>query len=363
MPALDGIRAIAAIFVVLFHLHVGFSRGDSGVDIFFVLSGFLITSILMRGARQGRIDFAKFYWGRALRLLPVYFAVMAVAVAIAVAWHLGGSTLRGALFSFLYVSNWAAGSGEGLGLLTHTWSLSIEEQFYLVWPLALIGIVTVSRGNGRKAAIGVGVLTVLAYLALLACWFGGTSTTFAWNFTPARGMELLVGCSLALVVSEFKGVRLPGAAWHLPDILGLASVAGLIAIANVQPHSEWFEMLVEWPLVAGVTALLILVCLNRDAKVTQRALSLGPLTTVGKMSYGLYLWHFPVFFVIDASIGLEHWSAKLLAMGIVAAIVPLSYRFIEQPFLRLKSSGTPNAVRQRMAAVLGRTGLRHVPTE
>lgn len=336
VPALDGVRAVAALLVVFFHLRLGFANGDIGVDVFFVLSGFLITGILLRAARRGPVSFKTFYWRRALRLLPVYFAVVAVSVSVAFIGNLGGGTLRGALSSLFYVSNWVAGEGMGLGLLAHTWSLSIEEQFYLIWPLTLVLLLHWVRGDRRKSAIAVAGMVALCYASIVFCWAVGAPEGFAWNLTPARGMQLLFGCLLALLLSDFGEIRLPGRLRRLPDLLGLASIAGLIVIANLRNSDGWLEMLGQWPIVAMLTVLVLIACVSPGPSLIRGLLSLAPLVAIGKVSYGLYLWHFPVMYALDDALGMDSWGVKALAVALTAAIVPLSYRYLELPFLRMK---------------------------
>ena len=337
VPALDGVRAVAALLVVFFHLRLGFSNGDIGVDVFFVLSGFLITGILLRAADRGRVSFKTFYWRRALRLLPVYFVVVAVSVTVAFIGDLGGGTLRGAVSSLFYVSNWVAGGGYGLGLLAHTWSLSIEEQFYLIWPLTLVLLLLWVRGDRSKSVLAVAGLIALCYASIVVCWAAGAAEGFAWNLTPARGMQLLFGCLLALLLSRPGEIRLPPRARRLPDAVGLASIAGLLVIANFWNSGGWLEMLVQWPLVAVLTVLVLFACVAPGPSLVQGLLSLPAIVAIGKVSYGLYLWHFPVMYALDDTLGMDNWGAKVLAVVLTAAIVPLSYRYLELPFLRMKN--------------------------
>ena len=155
--------------MLLFHARIGgFGNGDIGVDIFFVLSGFLITSILLsRNKPEGRFNFADFYRRRALRLLPAYFAVLIFCVLLEFTGSYGG-TFKGAAVSSVYMANWAAGlTGTGLGMLGHTWSLSIEEQFYLVWPALLYLLLRRLGWNGRSLLAAVAGLVALSWLLVV----------------------------------------------------------------------------------------------------------------------------------------------------------------------------------------------------
>jgi peptidoglycan/LPS O-acetylase OafA/YrhL len=339
VPALDGIRAVAALVVVLFHARIGFVNGDLGVDVFFVLSGFLITGILLRSGPDGRMRYREFYRRRALRLLPAYFAVLTASVVSDRIWDAGG-TLKGAAFSFFYVSNWATADGIGTGLLAHTWSLSIEEQFYLVWPLTLMGILRWAGGRRSRATGAVVALVALSYLSVLLCWWLGASVSFTWNSTVSRGLELLAGGLLALVVSWWHRPSESRRAGRAVGAAGAVSLAGLLVIANVDVADPWVEILLQWPVVTALTVTLIWACISPLDNPVKRLLATPPMVLTGRVSYGLYLWHFPVFVLIDSIVGLDGWSPRLLGLAITAIIVPLSYRYIEQPFLRLKGAPT-----------------------
>jgi peptidoglycan/LPS O-acetylase OafA/YrhL len=330
--------------VVLFHARIpGFSNGDLGVDVFFVLSGFLITGILLRSAKRGRISLADFYRRRALRLLPAYLAVLLVCVVTDLLVNSGG-TLKGAVTSFFYVSNWAAAAGLGLGLLAHTWSLSIEEQFYLLWPLALATVLqrAVGSTSGRLVRL-VGLATVALYGSIVVAWFAGVSAEAVWNATNARGAELLAGCLVAVGVdhrsSGTNRATTPRGGW-LRAAVPLVCLAGLLLVASHGPADPWLEILLQWPLVVGLTVVLILACVSGGGPV-EALLSWRPLTLVGKVSYGAYLWHFPILVVIDETVGLDTWWPRLAGLAVTALVVPLSYRFLERPFLRMKDRRRP----------------------
>lgn len=358
VASLDGIRAIAAVMVVLFHARIGFASGDLGVDIFFVLSGFLITGILMRSGGSGRMSYQNFYVRRALRLLPAYFAVLVVSVASDFIWNAGG-TLKGAAFSLVYMSNWAAGQEIGLGLLAHTWSLSIEEQFYLAWPVLLMWLIRRAHGRSDKLVLFVALFVGLSLLAIALCWALGLSPGFTWNSTFCRGSQLLTGALLAVWVTATRsstsaakrrtasGSRAAGAA-------GLLALLGLFAVSCTQWDNQWMVIFVRWPLVSLLSVVLIACCISPRRHIVGGILGLRPFVATGRVSYGLYLWHFPVLVLVDSTLGLDTWAPRLLGLAITAIIVPLSYRYIEQPFLALKTErGTP------LGRALGLTRERH----
>jgi peptidoglycan/LPS O-acetylase OafA/YrhL len=339
--ALDGMRAVAALAVVAFHARIaGFGNGDIGVDIFFVLSGFLITSILLARTGSGRaIDFRDFYRRRALRLLPAYFAVVIVCVLLQLTGSYGG-TFKGAVLSTFYVANLAIGAtGMGLGTLSHTWSLSVEEQFYLVWP-ALLAFLLARRGNdARKLLVTVAAFVLAAWLMVVGLAIAGAPARVASNATPTRAVELLIGALLAIFIAtpSLSGALercRPLSRVSLAGVLAGVLLIGLIAVPGL---SDDVSSIVGWPLISVLTCTVIYACL-RGATPLVAPLGSRFMTAVGKRSYGLYLWHFPVFVVIDTRWGIDSWPARLAGIAVSFVVVTLSYRYIERPFLERKDA-------------------------
>jgi peptidoglycan/LPS O-acetylase OafA/YrhL len=338
-PALDGLRAIAALSVVAFHLRLpGFAGGGLGVDMFFTLSGFLITALIIREiSARGTLSFRAFYARRALRLLPAYLAVLITCVLADLFVVDAGGTLKGAFFSFFYVANWAVGLRDmGLGTLAHTWSLSIEEQFYLGWPaLTLLAFWLAQRWR----------VSVLAFVSVMCAFSWGLTAVFVFgvgvsfsllnNATPFRATELMAGCVLAAVAAR-GGFRWLMTSRMVSTGIGLLSLLGLVALivaGHADTNAQLFGL---WILVSLCTAGLI-ASTQTPRTPAGRILSVRPIVQVGKMSYGLYLWHFPILVSIDALVGLDSLWARVVAAGMTAAIVALSYYMLEQPFLRLKA--------------------------
>lgn len=350
-PALDGLRAIAAVCVVGYHLRLpGFGAGYLGVDIFFVLSGFLISRILAREALEtGSARFWRFYYRRFLRLFPAYIAtVIACVVGDFFVADVGG-TLKGAGTSLVYMSNWAVGIADvSLGSLRHCWSLSIEEQFYLVWPLCLVTVIR--RWPSRLMAIVVAALT-LAMASTAVGLFAGLSVNLISNATPSRAIEFLAGALLAIAparrASTPRHQTLVGRLRPYGEVLCLAGLAVMATISGIR---ESRLLLIVWPAVAVLTNQIILAG-TRAGSPVRRLLSARPLVAVGRTSYGLYLWHFPILSTIDVKYGLDTWPAKLAGVAITSAVVPISYFVIERPFLTLKDSG---AAPPALARLLGR---------
>ena len=359
-PALDGTRALAVSAVLLFHGGVSWmSGGYLGVSVFFTLSGYLITSLLLtEHERHGRIDAAAFYTRRARRLLPASVVCLVAVSAMAWAgWFDGVSNIRrdvmGALFQ---VFNWVKlGSGESYadlstataGLkrpLDHYWSLAIEEQFYWLWPLAFMGLVALGRRFRIRPLVSVAVLTGLSAVAapvIAQVW----SADAAYWATPARICEILAG---ALVACWLSGRDVsPRAALLAPGSLGLLAIGSVLFPEGSGPAYEG-----ALPLVAVCSAALI-VGLQAEGPVRQ-LLSAKPLVGLGKISYGVYLYHWPVFVLVDR----ERWdmpvgASLLIKCAITLVVAVVSYFLVERP-IRTANWLPP---RRTLVAALGGTAV------
>jgi peptidoglycan/LPS O-acetylase OafA/YrhL len=341
-PALDGIRALAVAAVMLFHGGVDHARaGFLGVDVFFVLSGFLITYLLLREiAATGRVDAKAFWLRRARRLLPALFLVL-VAVAVfgaTVATRDEALDLRGDVFgSLLYVQNWRLVlSGQPYfaqfgspSPLRHMWSLAIEEQWYLIWPLVFLGIVKLA--NGRLRVVGATVLALAAASALLmaALWEPGGEATRVYYGTDTRAQALLIGAALAVLLAATGGPR-RAVARGVAEAAGFAGLAFLVWVVVVK--DEAWDRLYRggFSLVALAAAAVILAALQPGAM--RRLLSMPPLPAIGLISYGLYLWHWPVdVFLSPARTGLDGWTLFALRTAVAIAVATASFVLVERP--------------------------------
>lgn len=336
---IDGLRAIAVLAVVLYHYDLGSVRGGFvGVDIFFVISGFLITGIIQREIADGAYSYAAFYERRVRRLFPALFVVLAVTMAVGVALLLPsdlrtlGTSVPATLFFGSNVFFWRSSGyfdvAAELNPLLHTWSLAVEEQFYIGLPILLL---LVHRFAGRWLKP---VLVVVALLSFAACaglqWFRPTATFF---LSPFRAWELLLGALLAVgfvpVVSH-RGLREALAAGALALLVG--------SIALIEPGLAFPGWRAALPAVA--TAMLLWTGASGDTAVG-RLLQVRPLVWFGLISYSLYLWHWPVIVFARYRSGLEPLGAlrwPLLALAVLLAW--LSYRFVEQPFRRKRADQT-----------------------
>ena len=339
-PALDGLRAIAVGGVVTYHLGATWLPGGFlGVDLFFVLSGFLITSLLLDEIQgRGSIAYGAFLARRARRLLPALYllllAVCAWAAWVALPEAIGD--LRGAaLAALFYVANWffiATGQSyfaDSLGPspLEHTWSLAIEEQFYLLWPLLILAFV---RRLGPRALIVALVLLIAGSVLSMAVLYDAGDPSVAYFGTLSRVHELLVGCLLAYLVH--RGLVMPAAirwtAWVPLVLIGvmMATVSDMTTF-YYRGGSLAFCLVVAWLILALGAGL--------PGGGPTRLLSWAPLAWIGLISYGIYLWHWPlILWLTPASTGLDGVSLALLRLGATLAVATASYYLVERPIRR-----------------------------
>ncbi len=349
-PDIDGLRAIAVAPIVLFHAGVSVLPGGFiGVDIFFVISGFLITSIITREMATGDFSLANFYRRRVVRIFPALFVMLGLALAAgcllllpADVRSLSASAAAAAGFvSNIYFERHAGyfdGAAETLPLL-HTWSLGVEEQFYLAYPLLLMALRRFLAAHLRAA------LAIIASASfLLSFELARTAPNSAFYLLPCRAWELALGGLVALDALP----KAPSPRWR--GLLALGGL-GLIAIGLVTIHAgEAFPA--PWALApCGGAALLIAY---GEGASSERLLAARPMRTLGAISYSLYLWHWPIFTFYrlrtDRDLTLQTGALAVLA---ALAAATLSYFLVEQWFLRRFRLGPPTAVLASGAAALG----------
>jgi len=361
-PALDGVRGLAIVLVLAYHSLYGerfLPGGFIGVDIFFVLSGFLITSILLEefGRREG-ISFPQFYRRRALRLFPALWVVMAAQLAYTLVMH---DPLRRDLkvlaAIFFYAGNWSWKWRVYLpSTMGQMWTLAIEEQFYLVWPLLLLGLLRVRKRRLTFAVIA--ALIAVAFLSRLVLWQSGVFWTKITAQTEVRLDALIIGALLAYGLKT---------GWRAPRRIGAYGLAagaiiGVLAL-TIHPWSGWmFDG--GYSLVAVAAAVLVWAALD-GGTVVGRALSVGPARALGRLSYSLYLWHGLIFVAVQRAWPSWPGVARLVAgVGLTFIASFLSYRFVEQPFLRRKDAGRGTPGPGPAPAPVGSTpGEAPVPAE
>jgi peptidoglycan/LPS O-acetylase OafA/YrhL len=343
--SLDGIRAFAILAVIASHLELPHLLGGGvGVNVFFVLSGFLITTLLLaeRDA-AGRISLRNFYARRALRLLPALFLMVACVSAytlVVLAASERHKMLGPVPYVLFYVGNWrrALLGVDALSWFGHTWSLSIEEQFYILWPLALI---VAAKWRGRRAVLAVALAgSGLSLLLRILLWHGPVAADRIYNGTDTEADQLLIGCALAIAVNLW-----PDAVRRVCR-LGLWPGLAVLAFAVVDIEHLALRYTVGWTLFALSGAMLVGHVATEPGGRVGRLLAWRPLAFTGMISYGLYLWHFPI---VLASKGHLHSVWLLSAFVLVAtyATAYASWRVVEQPALRLKSRFAPAAARAR----------------
>jgi peptidoglycan/LPS O-acetylase OafA/YrhL len=358
-PSLDGVRAIAVTMVLLFHGDIGWMRGGYfGVSIFFTLSGFLITSLLVRELEATeRVDARAFYARRLRRLLPASLVCLA-AVCVAAGsdvWTGVQHLRRDALGALFQVANWVQlGAGESytdlqshragiVSPLDHYWSLAIEEQFYWVWPIAFVGLARLARRRGVGLHRLLGVVALLsAAAAPVVAWGWGRDAAY-WA-TPARAAEIMLGCWLGAAVAAG---RVRPAAWMAPMAL-LAAVGLAVAL----PAAGGPAYHGGFPLLAVVSTVLVLG-LQAPGPVTM-LLSVQPLVALGRISYGVYLYHFPVFVLMsEQRVGASGTPLLLERIAVTLAVATVSYWAVERPvrFGRIERRTTFALAGASMAAV------------
>ncbi|MEY2475045.1 MAG: hypothetical protein QOG87_360 [Actinomycetota bacterium] len=351
-PPLDGVRAIAIVAVMAFHAELSQAPGGFlGVDVFFVLSGFLITALLVEERQTtGRLHLGHFYARRGLRLLPALLILLAALglYALLDPHHPEVQTYwRDALSSLFYVQNWVAAAGEfQIRLLAHTWSLSIEEQFYLLWPLVLLLLLRRRVRPAITIAVALGGVLASAAARYLLLHQEPVHLQRVFNGLDTRGGALMTGCVLGLLV----GWRLlPTGRWFR-QAAAVGGAVGLLALlwAMLGPRYDGAARILHpgrfyeegLPLVAVATGLIILSVVVAHDGLLARVLALAPLVWIGRVSYGLYLWHYPIDRIIhpDAhTFGLSGAGLQLLRLAATLAVVTLSFYLAERPVLRYKS--------------------------
>ena len=325
---IDGLRAVAVLPVILFHAGLTFwSGGYVGVDVFFVISGYLITTILIEQRVRGTYSVLGFYERRARRILPALFVVLLACIPFAWMWlppYPLEDFARSMAFAALFISNvhflehggYFALDAE-LRPLLHTWSLAVEEQYYLLFPLILFGL----GAFGRRKFLAVFALLALASLAM-AEWGWRNYPDENFYFTPSRLWELLAGSICAAILFRREVMR--------------SEVLAALGLAMILVSTVWYDAAMPfpslWTLLPVLGTCLIILFAN-STTMTARVLSLPPLVGVGLISYSAYLWHQPLFAFarIRGAGEVSDWvMAGLVVLSLVLAWA--SWRFVEQPF-------------------------------
>lgn len=409
IPALDGLRTLAVVAVVLYHLNLTWAQGGLlGVTIFFVLSGYLITRLLLNEiAKTGRIDLKSFWIRRIRRLFPAVVTVVVVTCALCTVFnHVMLTKMRPDILpSLLFFNNWwqimqDVSYFNALGdpsPLTHFWSLAIEEQFYLIWPPLLLAMVSVhmSKPNTRRVVLG---LAAVSAVAMMVLYNPATDPSRVYYGTDTRVFSLLLGAWMAFIpdrdlaparlVRHLGLDRLAGAAkhdksksdtaeaattkpselarfWSSPasiDLTGVVGLVGLAAMVALTNGYTAFQYRGGTLLCSILTLMVIAACVQPQGMVA-RALAAEPLVWIGKRSYSIYLWHYPLLLLMNpvANINDTPWWHYILQVLLVVAVAECSYRFIETPFRKGAFGRTVSELRDGTTTPAGWMRA-HVPT-
>lgn len=409
IPALDGLRTLAVVAVVLYHLNLTWAQGGLlGVTIFFVLSGYLITRLLLNEiAKTGRIDLKSFWIRRIRRLFPAVVTVVVVTCALCTVFnHVMLTKMRPDILpSLLFFNNWwqimqDVSYFNALGdpsPLTHFWSLAIEEQFYLIWPPLLLAMVSVhmSKPNTRRVVLG---LAAVSAVAMMVLYNPATDPSRVYYGTDTRVFSLLLGAWMAFIpdrdlaparlVRHLGLDRLAGAGkhdksksdtaeaattkpselarfWSSPasiDLMGVVGLVGLAAMVALTNGYTAFQYRGGTLLCSILTLMVIAACVQPQGMVA-RALAAEPLVWIGKRSYSIYLWHYPLLLLMNpvANINDTPWWQYILQVLLVVAVAECSYRFIETPFRKGAFGRTVAELRDGTTTPAGWMRA-HVPT-
>jgi peptidoglycan/LPS O-acetylase OafA/YrhL/lysophospholipase L1-like esterase len=342
VPGLDGMRAIAVLAVIAFHLNVSWAKGGLlGVGVFFVLSGYLITDLLVAEyRRRQRIALPQFWLRRARRLLPALFVMLFVVTGWVTLFDRAQlPALRSDLLpGIFYYSNWwfifqhvsyfaAFGPPSPLG---HLWSLAIEEQFYLVWPFLLLAGLKWIRN--RRALVGIILVAAAASAAAMSMLYTpGTDPTRIYDGTDTRAFGLLIGAALAfLLPRDHVFAPVTRGARRVLDVVGVAALAGIFVMFWRTGEYDPFLYQGGLVLLSVLTALVTAVVVHPGARLG-RWLGREPLRWIGERSYGIYLWHYPVI-VLTTPLGASPSLLRAtLQVSASIGLAALSWRYVEQP--------------------------------
>lgn len=334
-PDIDGLRALAVISVVIFHFNPNWLPGGFiGVDIFFVISGFLITGIVYKEVELGKFSFKKFFMRRVRRILPAALFVTLVTLVFGAIFMLPedvkdlsesafASTLSLAnVYFWLFLDNGYFATSTDTVPLLHMWSLGVEEQFYLIWPAMLL--IIYKLGGPRKLLLSAIILCTAFFI--LSEHYARTAPEFAYYMLPSRAGELLVGClTYMLTRGNRKGIS------SLSSLLLSTSGALLIAWSFIYvDKGSNFPGVVS--LAPTVGAALIIASGSLGKSLLGKFLSLSPIVWIGLLSFSLYLWHWPILAFYRYAYGEPTLPGGLICLALIILFTVISYRYIETPF-------------------------------
>ena len=347
MPALDGVRAIAILIVMVYHLewlipelHPYVKGGFLGVDVFFVLSGFLITSILLsEKEKTGGVSLLNFYIRRCLRLIPAFWLFL-------IGIYVFGSFLlpqfqsglvygrNDFLYAITYTMNWFSATNTGFDSnLNHSWSLAIEEQFYIIWSLILFTAFSGKWKNKHILLLTLGLIAVLCLSRVIRA-SAGTDWRVLYYSTDTRIDSLLMGCSASMLfVWKILPTDVINRAWF--RLLLLGSIIGSFVVLFAFSHESIGLYIVGLPVFTIAIAIMLFWLVSSENTVVHRLLSNNVLRWIGNISYSLYLWHYLMYEYAKKEF-IPSGSQIFVAVALAFAMAAASYYLVEKPFLRLK---------------------------
>ena len=350
VPGLDGLRGLAVLAVVLYHFFGDLLPGGYlGVDMFFVLSGFLITSLLVREfAVSGRISLTDFWVRRFRRILPAALVVLCLCTALVA--MIGGDLAVGIreqfLGTFFFVNNWTQiatsqtyFAPNEVQVFAHYWSLAVEEQFYLLWPLLMFGAFALSRRQPKRLPIALSLVLAAASAAAMALLFTpGEDPTRVYYGTDTHAFGLLIGALLSLLLTS-TSKEAKADSWASTSTGVVAGTVGALALVGYLAQLVWMGADLEFTYRGG----LVLTSLLGAAMIWGVVRETGPLTWLfrtrvmrwlGQRSFSLYLWHWPVVMILRELSDAPAWLLGLLALPVSFLLAEVTYQFVENPFRR-----------------------------
>lgn len=329
IPQLDGLRGIAVLLVIIFHSAPDILPGGYlGVDMFFVLSGYLITRILVsEHTATGRISMKEFYKRRALRLFPAFYSMLIILSFLALfrtdpIFHLKAIAISGS-----YLMNWARAFETRFEVyLGHTWSLSIEEQFYIIYPVILLFLLnTINRQNIWKWILSLLVIVFVWRMYLIT---SGANLNRTYNGFDTRADSLLFGCLISIIKFNYLSIKY----MFLPFIMSLFFIIYCSLFVTIK--NDWMNYY-GFTLAAISSGFIILHAVNNPTSIFSQLAATMPLVKIGKISYGMYLWHYPILYGVVRFIDYPPFIL-VACMVLTIGVASLSFKYIESPALRLR---------------------------
>jgi len=347
MPGLDGLRALSVLAVIAYHLKLSWAPGGLlGVGVFFTLSGYLITDqLMMEWQRTRRLDLKNFWIRRVRRLLPaVFFLLITVSLWLYYFDQPRLISLRGDFLSAIfYFNNWwlifhKVSYFESFGPLSpigHLWSLAIEEQFYILWPLLLVLILRlVPRRGSRTLIILIGAAASAVAMALI--YQPGTDPSRVYYGTDTRAFALLIGAALALIWPSWdQPNKIPGKSPIMLDLLGGGSLLAIFLMIGYT--NQYNPLLYQYGLaIFAILSAIVIVPLTHPTTMLSRILGCKPLRWLGVRSYGIYLWHYPIIILTNPTIetGALNIGRAVLQVALTVIMADISWKYIEEPIRR-----------------------------